>query len=277
MKKSELKNGMIVQITTGPWIDFDDMGYILNNRILFQQSVLDLNELDENLEAIYSSNACSCDIEAVYELEDGSDWHFNNVEANERLHQEYDKNLISYYTKEKYEGLKLLWHKNSTVKKLNETIFDLIQEHEGGEKFFDAIDNYIKNNENVIDAILNMINKTGNNTQSAGLNIIVSGEFGRIFASKYATKIDNLDTLIVVNGGIRKGNMVDDLSIYDLQGKQFIFLDDSFFKGRTRNRIAYELEKNGAKLTRTYVAYDGCIDKQFNVHSLFRYYDNEID
>ena len=67
MKKSELKNGMIVQITTGPWIDFDDMGYVLNNRILFQESTLDLDGLDENLEAIYSSNICSCDIEGFYD------------------------------------------------------------------------------------------------------------------------------------------------------------------------------------------------------------------
>lgn len=80
--------------------------------------------------------------------------------------------------------------------------------------------------------------------------------------------------MICVRGGLRSGNLVDDISYLPLEGKRVVFLDDSYYLGRTRNVIKEELERNGAKLLKTIVAYDGSKVKDKDVVSLFRYYDN---
>lgn len=70
------------------------------------------------------------------------------------------------------------------------------------------------------------------------------------------------------------GDRIDDLSFLDLEGKRVVFLDDSFYLGRTRDAIRKELERNGASLVGTIVAYDGSKEKDSTVKSLYKYYDN---
>ena len=60
-----------------------------------------------------------------------------------------------------------------------------------------------------------------------------------------------------------------------IRGNDFIFVDDSYYSGTTRDIINAELNKYGGKITRTFVVYDGSKEKDDSVFSLYRYYDEK--
>jgi hypothetical protein len=144
------------------------------------------------------------------------------------------------------------------VELLNKIVIDMLREHEGGEKFFDALDANLQNG----DIVHELWRKVPD------CKAIVSGKFGRFFMNLYP----GYDT-IVVNGGLRKGP-IDSLEYIkdSINGRNFIFIDDSFYLGRTRDKIKAEIEKWGGRLIGTYVIYDGSRVKDETVTSLFRYY-----
>lgn len=155
------------------------------------------------------------------------------------------------------------------MKLIDNIVKDMIEEHEGGEKFFDNLDKEVQSPP-IVEALISKI------PSDQFLDyIIVSGKFGRFFSSYYSSigRIVKYK-VICVRGGLRSGNLVDDISYLPLEGKRVVFLDDSYYLGRTRNVIKEELERNGAKLLKTIVAYDGSKVKDKDVVSLFRYYDN---
>lgn len=151
--------------------------------------------------------------------------------------------------------------------KLDELVKDMLNQHIGGETFFDHLDEAIKNNENIVDALIETI------PDIEQKNIIVSGKFGRFFR-KYLSLINiNPKSIIYVRGGLRTGASAKGLQAFDLSSKEYIFIDDSFYSGKTRDTIKEELVNNNAKLIETYVVYDGSYKKENNVYSLYRYYN----
>lgn len=79
---------------------------------------------------------------------------------------------------------------------------------------------------------------------------------------------------LIVPGGLRKSNSVLDLSEYVKPGEKYVLIDDSYFMGRTEAVIRNAIEACGSELVKTFVFYDGCIEKKPNVMSMYRYYDN---
>lgn len=156
---------------------------------------------------------------------------------------------------------------------IDKIVEDMIKQHKGGERFFDHLDDIVKNNQSITDMLITLA-EHHSGLPSKDMNIIVSGEFGRLFSNNYQKKFN---TLLVVKGGLRKNIQIDDLSFTDIKNKEFIFFDDSFYSGKTRNAIENELVKNGAALQCSAVAYDGSKNKDCKVHSLYRYYDNYTD
>lgn len=159
---------------------------------------------------------------------------------------------------------------------MNERIESLVNEclikHEGGENFFDAIDEKLRNDNSLINMMLEkiMINEEFD-------YIIVSGQFGEVFKSFCEKNLDLSFTnkIIVINGGLRHGNnIISFWNNYDINNKKLIFIDDSFYLGRTRNVIKNSIEEHNGNLKRTYVFYDGSKTKDDNVISFYRYYDN---
>lgn len=144
-----------------------------------------------------------------------------------------------------------------------------ILEHQGGENFFNAMDEMIRND----NVLLSMMISSVLSNEKFDF-IIVSGNFGRFFKKYCLLHMRSLyNRVIVVNGGQRKGNGVTtDYSNYNVCGKRIIFIDDSFYSGKTRNVIKASLESNGATLVKTYVFYDGSKDKDKDVYSFYRYY-----
>ena len=144
-----------------------------------------------------------------------------------------------------------------------------LKQHEGGEKFFDAIDEKLRN-DNLL--MIMMIAKIVENEKFDYL--IVSERFGYAFKEFCEKNIDNnfSNNIITVNGGLRRGNITTNLNI-DINNKNLVFIDDSFYAGRTRNKIKDYINQNGGNLISTYVFYDGSKEKDENLYSFYRYYD----
>ena len=144
---------------------------------------------------------------------------------------------------------------------------DLLIKYVGGETFFDALDEEIRIN----DAWLyTMINHVLTNEEFDGF--IVSGKFGKRFKDFYLNNYHPNKEVLVCNGALRKGNDIG-LDNYDLNNKKYIFLDDSFWSGKTRDVVQKYVEENNGIFLKSYVFYDGNKEKSQNVESFYRYYD----
>ncbi len=146
---------------------------------------------------------------------------------------------------------------------LNTIVKECLEQHEGGEKFFDNLDKSIQETSIIYD-LYNLIEEDKRN------NIIVSGKFGVFFTNLFHSH----PNIILVNGSLRKNNKINDLEYLSnkIKDKNYIFIDDSFYSGKTRNSIKKEIERLDGNLINTYVVYDGSKEKDDTVISLYRYY-----
>lgn len=152
------------------------------------------------------------------------------------------------------------------MQKLDSLVKDMLEEHKGGTAFFDHLDEAIQKDETIVNSFIDMI--------PDDYGIIGSGKFGRFFLNYFKQQRPaEARTIITVNGGLRKQETIDDLSYLDLQHRELIFVDDSFYSGKTRNKVQMEVERNGGLVIATYVLYDGSHEKDETVHSLYRYHD----
>ena len=150
---------------------------------------------------------------------------------------------------------------------LDDIVEDLIKEHDGGENFFEALDDSIRDKE-YIDQLYDMFLKDceEENADPSYYAIVVSGKFGIYFQKEYPGL-----NAILVNGGLRHDDIMD-LTPFadDINGRVFVFLDDSFYNGRTAKKIGLGLIDHGGRLERVYVVYNG--SKNRNIRSLYSYY-----
>ena len=129
-------------------------------------------------------------------------------------------------------------------------------EHECGESFFDAIDEKLRDDEKLINM---MIDKVKENEDFD--YIIVSGKFGSVFYEYASNYQDDLkEKIIVVNGGLRKDNVITSFwENFNIQNKRIVFIDDSYYLGRTRNKIKEAISDGGLR--------------DFDVHFMERVYE----
>ena len=154
-----------------------------------------------------------------------------------------------------------------TTTKLEGIIQNLLDTHKGGEKYFDNFDAEMLKEEN-LDIVLSIFEPY------KGTNIAVSGKFGSYALELYKKGIIECKTIIRFNGGLRKGFIkeIEYIGDHNWAGKGFVFIDDSFYRGRTRNRINQFLNVANSRIVHTSVVYDGSIEKDEKVTSLFRYH-----
>lgn len=143
----------------------------------------------------------------------------------------------------------------------------MLEQHKGGEEFFNHLDIAIQQYP-IVYQLLIKLNTFRNKEHMYSPRIIASGKFGRFFRNYF--KLPD----IVVNGDLRKGKTIDDLSYMKemIKDQDFIFIDDSFYSGKTRMAINNELSKYNGKIIQTFVVYDGSIEKDDTVQSLYRYH-----
>ena len=80
--------------------------------------------------------------------------------------------------------------------------------------------------------------------------------------------------IIVINGGLRKDNVIIPFwENFNIEEKKIVFIDDSYYLGRTRDKIKMAIEEKNGTLINTYVFYDGSKTKDDSVKSFYRYYD----
>ena len=146
------------------------------------------------------------------------------------------------------------------MKLLNEIISDLLEKYVGGQDYFSALDKFIQH-KLITDKLFSITPK--NNI------IIVSGGFGEFIQKSYPEK-----KLLVLNGGLRHLNKISLEHMADkIKHKDFIFIDDSYYLGRTRDVIRAEIERLRGYFKHTYTIYDGNKWKDKNLTSLFRYHE----
>jgi len=141
-----------------------------------------------------------------------------------------------------------------------------VRKHTGGEEFFTALDLRLKDRTILCSLLDEVLKFQYPEVESMGL--VVSGKFGQFVSDNSPT-----GNILHVSGGLREDKPLEIIRhLEDTECKHFIFLDDSFYSGKTRDTIKEYLESNGNTLLETFVVYDGSKEKDENVHSLYRYY-----
>lgn len=107
--------------------------------------------------------------------------------------------------------------------------------------------------------------------RDSSLRIVVSGEWGRQFRSLVMgpSRWPYLSPL-VLPGGLRHNDLAP-LEL-DLTGHRFVFLDDSCYKGRTRDKIRQRIREAGGDVAATLVIYDGSVKPIRGIAGLWRWH-----
>lgn len=151
--------------------------------------------------------------------------------------------------------------------KIFDTVNELLEKYIGGQIFFTELDKAVKFDREVLEEL---IVKAKSMSNEIGFKTIASGEIG--------LSMHNLGVLIdfLVPGGLRHDPSKINLEPFknQIEGESFIFIDDSYFSGKTVAVVKEEIERLGGYFIGTIVAYDGSKYKEDNVWSLYRYYDH---
>lgn len=139
----------------------------------------------------------------------------------------------------------------------------------GGKEFYEILDMSVRNEDFFIDLVMLAIDTFGR----IPMNIVLSGQFGVAFNEWSKNGILHK---LVVNGGLRYGDIIESsLSDNEIRGREFVFLDDTFYKGRTRDKVREYVESRGGTLTDTFVVFDAGLSDDNSVHSIYRKEANE--
>lgn len=145
---------------------------------------------------------------------------------------------------------------------VQQIVNDCIEKYTGGKKFFDHLDDAVKHDKSLLIALLDLTA-----TYYPRKKLIASGEIG-LCLHNFGFQVD-----VLVNGHLRSGEPIIDISEFVKQGEEYVLIDDSYYSGRTSFAIQHALEAIGCSLVGTCVIYDGHKEKLDNVHSLYRYYN----
>ena len=152
--------------------------------------------------------------------------------------------------------------------KIFDTVNALLEQYVGGQIFFTELDKAVKFDVEVLQSLHEKMKEIFGKDHR--LLTIASGEIG-LSMHNLGISVDFL-----VPGGLRHDPKKINLTPFkdQIEGCYFVFLDDSYFSGKTAMVVKEEIEKLGGIFVGTLVAYDGSKTKDKNVWSLYRYYDH---
>ena len=147
-----------------------------------------------------------------------------------------------------------------------EIVNNLLEKYIGGQIFFTELDKAVKFNSEILRELHQVAHKKMYPFKPL---TIASGEIG-LAMHNLEVPVD-----ILVQGGLRFDPSKLNLAPFQdkIKGRYILFLDDSYFSGKTAMVIKEEVEKLGGHWLGTYVAYDGSKYQDEDVWSLYRYYD----
>lgn len=108
-------------------------------------------------------------------------------------------------------------------------------------------------------------------------NIVVSGKFG-LYVKRLIElgELDSPASFLLLTGDLRHNENIEVLYQRGfINRRNFTFIDDSFYKGRTAKAANIFLNQYGSKVDSIVVAYDGSREKPDNLTSLFRYFGSK--
>lgn len=153
---------------------------------------------------------------------------------------------------------------------LNEIVEKMFNEHKGGREFFDHLDGAVR--ETIL--IKELINMIYSRWPKSNPILVGSGTFG-VFLYNYLTYVIHSDIkCLLVNGGLRDGKPIIDLTPFMSLAKNsnYVFLDDSFYSGRTYEIVRHEIMRFGGTVLGAAVIYDGSSTEWHDVISMYEYY-----
>lgn len=156
----------------------------------------------------------------------------------------------------------------SIKKKLDILVQELLLKYGGGRAFFDVLDDEIKSIYNE-DMILALFRGCSNEW------IATSGGFGDKVYQLWKDNKFKCKGIVVFNGKIateKKDVRTWYPSDFDISGKSFIYVDDSYFSGGTARKINSFLNEKKSKIKSIFVIYDGSKERSTFVKSFFRYH-----
>lgn len=157
------------------------------------------------------------------------------------------------------------WHNAGLLKQI---VSDLLAEHVEGVPFFDALDATWRSPRGT-GVVGEFVAYAAHRWEYA--QFVASGRFGMFLHNRWESYFRR--PLLLVTGGLRTDALMDDLWYW--HGRQeFIFLDDSFYSGKTRDAIRGALQRRQCDIFHTFVIYDGCRERHADVASMFRYWDH---
>lgn len=157
----------------------------------------------------------------------------------------------------------------TTKDRVKSMVVDLLDKFEGGPLFFLNLDKQIKDPKNE-DIIIELLSGCKNEW------VCSSGEFGEIVFDLWMEGKIKCKGVVYFNGKIvekRSGIHTWTPKEFIFKGKEFIYVDDSYFSGRTSDMVDNFLKDNGAKLKDIYVIYNGS-SRNKNIKSFFSYCDD---
>ena len=143
--------------------------------------------------------------------------------------------------------------------------------------FLERLDEFIQSPEN-IDMIKELFDIMDHQTMG-DFDIISSGSFGlHIYKLIEAGEIDFKGNVVVVSGKIRKVKEDENNPIKilkkrtnDIKNKSFVFFDDSYFSGGTRDKISKFLEQFNSNIYKSFVFYTHNVEDPSDVFSIYCY------
>lgn len=114
----------------------------------------------------------------------------------------------------KRKGLWMMMNENE----LNEIVKECLLQHEGGEKFFDALDYRIRESITLLRGIMSKVIFSGMNFDA----IIVSGKFGNVFKDFAESEYPDFE-VFSINGSLRKGEVNEEFLEKDFKGEEICF------------------------------------------------------
>lgn len=148
--------------------------------------------------------------------------------------------------------------------KIFETVNELLEKFIGGQIFFSELDKAVKFDYEILQDLI-----AKSHTLAYNALTIASGEIG-LSMHNLGIEID-----LLVPGGLRHDPSKINLEPFKnrIKGREFLFIDDSYFSGKTVTVVKEEIERLGGTFLGTLVVYDGSKVKDEKVWSMYRYYD----
>lgn len=142
----------------------------------------------------------------------------------------------------------------------------LLEQYIGGQIFFTELDKAVKFDYYILGQLVSAVRAEF----GEDICTVASGEIG-LAMHNLGVHIDFL-----VPGGLRHDPSKINLAPFKsaIEGQHFVFIDDSYFSGKTAMVVKEEVERLGGIFVGSMVAYDGAKEKDPTVDSLYRYYDH---